>query len=79
MYSNVSQFIYDPLAEVPQGGRCKVCVGNASVGGASLVLGQPDFVTMTNPYTTQSGFRNPTMSLPTGTSWLYPTPTIIAC
>ena len=37
-----------------------MCVGTAGVGGASLVLGQPDFTTTTDPYTTQSGFRNPT-------------------
>jgi len=61
VYNNVSNFIYDPTAEVPQGGRCPVCVGTPSVGQASLVLGQPNFVTVTNPYLTQSGFRNPTM------------------
>ena len=38
-----------------------MCVGTPSVGQASLVLGQPNFATTTNPYTTQSGFRNPTM------------------
>ena len=30
------------------------------MGQAETVLGQPDFATATNPYTTQSGFRNPT-------------------
>ena len=38
-----------------------MCVGTPSVGQAGLVLGQPNFTTTTNPYTTQSGFRNPTM------------------
>jgi uncharacterized protein (TIGR03437 family) len=60
MYTNVSQFIYNPEDEVPQGGRCPVCIGTPAVGQASLVLGQPDFTTTTNPYLTQSGFRNPT-------------------
>lgn len=61
IYDNVSQFIYGPTDEIPQGGRCPVCVGTPSVGQASLVLGQPNFTTTTNPYLTQSGFRNPTM------------------
>jgi IPT/TIG domain len=60
VYNNISRYIYAPTAEIPQGSRCPVCVANADVGEASLVLGQPDFTTTTNPYTTQSGFRNPT-------------------
>jgi hypothetical protein len=60
IYNNVSNFIYNPTVEVPQGGRCPVCVGTPSVGQASLVLGQPNFATTTNPYLNQSGFRNPT-------------------
>lgn len=60
IYNNISQYIYSPLAEVPQGGRCPVCAATASVGGPNSVLGQPDFVTVTDPNTTQSGFRNPT-------------------
>ena len=60
VYTNISQYVYAPTAEVPQGSGCPVCIGNASVGQASLVLGQPDFTTATNPYTTQFGFRNPT-------------------
>jgi uncharacterized protein (TIGR03437 family) len=60
IYNNISQFIYNPTDEIPQGGRCPVCIGTPSVGQASLVLGQPDFTTTTNPYLTQSGFRNPT-------------------
>ena len=59
IYTNASQFIPEPTAEIKQGGRCNVCVSQG-VGGASTVLGQPDFITVTNPYTTQSGFRNPT-------------------
>ncbi len=61
IYNNISTFIYNPTDPVPQGGACPVCVGTPSVGQASLVLGQPNFTTTTNPYTTQSGFRNPTM------------------
>ena len=60
IYTDISRFIYDPTAEIPQGNRCNVCVGTAAVGNASVVLGQPDFQTVTNPYTTQNGFRNPT-------------------
>ena len=60
IFNTISSFIYPPTAEVPQGGRCPVCVGTPGVGQASLVLGQPDFTTTTDPYTTQSGFRNPT-------------------
>lgn len=60
IYTDISRYVYNPTDEVPQGSRCPVCIGNPNVGQASLVLGQPDFVTVTNPYTTQSGFRNPT-------------------
>jgi uncharacterized protein (TIGR03437 family) len=67
IYNNISSFIYPPLDQVPQGGRCPVCVGTPSVGQASVVLGQPDFTTVTNPYTTQSGFRNPTFVATNGT------------
>ncbi len=58
IYNDISQYVYDPTAEVPQGGRCPVCV-SPSVGQANLVLGQPNFTTLTYPNTTQSGFRNP--------------------
>ncbi len=58
--ATASQFLLNPTAEIPQGGRCNVCLGSASVGQPNLVLGQPDFVTVTDPYTTQAGFRNPT-------------------
>src|ERR1700722_1976329 len=61
IYNNISRFIYGPTDPIPQGGRCPVCVGTSSVGEASVVLGQPDFATTTNPYLPQSGFRNPTM------------------
>jgi uncharacterized protein (TIGR03437 family) len=60
IYTNISQFIYSPSSQIPQGGQCPVCVGTAGVGGASVVVGQPDFVTTTDPYTTQNGFRTPT-------------------
>jgi hypothetical protein len=76
VYNNVSNFIYPPAAEIPQGGRCPVCVGTPSVGQASLVLGQPNFATTTNPYLTQSGFRNPTYIATDGRFWSCPTPII---
>jgi len=60
IYNNISKYVYAPTAEIPQGSGCPVCIGNPSVGQASLVLGQPDFTTSTNPFTTQFGFRNPT-------------------
>jgi len=60
IYSKISQYIYNPLDEVPQGSRCPVCIANADVGGATQVLGQASFTATTNPNTTQSGFRNPT-------------------
>ena len=63
IFDNISNFIYNPTdPSMPaQGGRCPVCVGDPSVGQASVVLGQPDFSTTADPYITQSGFRNPTM------------------
>jgi hypothetical protein len=61
IFTNISRFIFNPTDQIPQGGRCPVCVGTSSVGEASVVLGQPDFATTTDPYLTQSGFRNPTM------------------
>src|ERR1700722_15300714 len=67
IYNNISSFIYPPLDQVPQGGRCPVCVGTPSVGQASVVLGQPDFTTVTSSYITQSGFRNPTFVATNGT------------
>lgn len=60
IYNNVSTYITPPTAPLVQGGRCPVCLGSPTVGPASLVLGQPDFVTTTGLYTSQSGFRNPT-------------------
>ena len=80
IFTNTSQFIYNPTDEIPQGGRCPVCVGNPSVGQASVVLGQPDFTTTTNPNTTQSGFRNPTGVASDGNILVvWPTPTITEC
>jgi len=60
IYTDISQYVYAPTAEIPQGSGCPVCIGNGSAGQPSLVLGQPDFTTATNPYTSQFGFRNPT-------------------
>lgn len=45
IYGDTSQYVYPPTAEIPQGSRCPVCVSHPDVGGATLVLGQPDFVT----------------------------------
>lgn len=58
LYNNVSTMIPSPTAEIPQGTRCAVCVGNNHNGSASLVVGQTDF-TGSNPNLTQSGFTNP--------------------
>ncbi len=67
VFTDISKYIYDPTAQVPQGGRCNVCVGSPGVGQASSVLGQPDFITTTGLYTTQSGFRSPTAVASNGT------------
>ena len=45
IYNNVSQFIYSPTADIPQGLRCPVCFGVPALPGANIVLGQPDFTT----------------------------------
>ena len=45
IYNNVSQMIPAPTADIPQGLRCPVCLGSNQNFGASVVLGQPDFVT----------------------------------
>src|SRR5579872_912142 len=59
IYNNVSNFIYPPTAEIPQGLLCPVCIG-PDQGGPNVVVGQPDFVTTTTPYITQNGFQTPT-------------------
>ena len=64
IYQNISQYILNPTTAIPQQGqRCAVCIGGDNVGGnngaASLVLGQPDFVTTTINLT-QNGLRTPT-------------------
>ena len=64
IYQNISQYILSPTTAIPQQGqRCAVCIGGDNVGGnngaASLVLGQPDFVTTTINLT-QNGLRTPT-------------------
>ena len=45
IYGDISHYVYNPTDPIPQGSRCPVCVSHADVGGATLVLGQPDFVT----------------------------------
>ena len=32
IFTNISQFIYNPTDPIPQGGRCPVCVGNSQRG-----------------------------------------------
>ena len=55
LFSNLSSQLPAPTAELPYNSKCPVCVGQASV-----VLGQPDFVTTTvNTTTTASSLRNP--------------------
>src|SRR6202162_6367643 len=66
IYDNVSQFIYSPTADIPQGLRCPVCFGVPDLpGGANVVLGQPDFLTTTANtnaagVTSATGLRTPT-------------------
>jgi uncharacterized protein (TIGR03437 family) len=60
VFTNLSQLIPSPTAPVTQGSRCPVCIGDPSVGQASLVLGQPNFTTTPSPNLSQSGFRTPT-------------------
>ena len=60
IYQNISQYVLNPTAAIPQQGqRCAVCIGGDNGGAASLVLGQPDFVT-TAINLTQNGLRTPT-------------------
>jgi len=59
IYNDISRFVLSPTAEIPQGVRCPVCVGNLETGGANVVLGQPDFVS-TDFNITQTGFQMPT-------------------
>jgi len=58
IYNNISNLVRNPTAEIPQGIRCPVCVGTPDVGGASVVLGQPDFTTF-DINLTQNGMRVP--------------------
>ncbi len=58
IYHNLSSLVPEPTAEIPQGIRCPVCLGNGGKGGASVVVGQPDFVS-SSINLTQSGFQNP--------------------
>ncbi len=64
IYNNISQFMIPPTAAIPQGTRCPLCIGTPDVGGASVVVGEPDFVT-TVPNgnladrVTQNGLRTP--------------------
>jgi uncharacterized protein (TIGR03437 family) len=64
IYTDISNYVYAPTAEIPQGSRCPVCIAHADVGNAKFELGQPNFQTTTDPtappYASQSTFRNPT-------------------
>jgi uncharacterized protein (TIGR03437 family) len=57
LFNNISSMLPAPIADVPDLLKCPVCVGQASV-----VLGQPDFVTTTDstPVITSSNLRVPT-------------------
>ena len=64
IYQNISSYVLNPTTAIPQQGqRCAVCIGGDNVGGnngaASLVLGQPDFVT-TAINVGANGLRTPT-------------------
>jgi uncharacterized protein (TIGR03437 family) len=60
IYQNISQYVLNPTAAIPQQGqRCAVCIGGDNGGAANLVLGQPDFVTA-DINLTQNGLRTPT-------------------
>jgi uncharacterized protein (TIGR03437 family) len=55
IFTNISSQLPAPTAQLPYSSKCPVCVGTASV-----VLGQPDFVTTTvNTSATQNSLRNP--------------------
>src|SRR5580704_13361193 len=55
IFTNISSQLPPPTAQLADTSKCPVCVGQASV-----VLGQPDFVTTTvNDIPTQNSLRNP--------------------
>src|SRR5271165_3070358 len=55
IFTNISSQLPAPTAQLNNNSKCPVCVGQASV-----VLGQPDFVTTTvNTIPTQNSLRNP--------------------
>jgi len=55
IFTNLSSQLPGPTAQLPYNTKCPACVGQASV-----VLGQPDFVTTTvNNSPTQNSLRNP--------------------
>jgi uncharacterized protein (TIGR03437 family) len=72
IYNDISRFMISPTAEIPQGTRCPLCIGLPEVGGANVVVGEPDFVT-TEPQgnladrVTQNGLRTPTAVASNGT------------
>ena len=55
LFGNLSSQLPAPTAQIPYNSKCPVCVGQATV-----VLGQPDFVTTTENITaSQNSLRNP--------------------
>jgi uncharacterized protein (TIGR03437 family) len=68
IYTNLSSFALPPTTPIPQGIRCPVCAGTPQTEPASVVLGQPDFVTVNIPQPpTASSFRTPTGVASNGT------------
>lgn len=59
IYNNISSFALPPTTLIPQGIRCPVCAGTPDTEPASVVVGQPDFTTITTGHTA-STFRTPT-------------------
>ncbi|MBV9084136.1 MAG: hypothetical protein JOZ62_15780, partial [Acidobacteriaceae bacterium] len=68
IFDNISSFVTDPAADIPQGVRCPVCAGtllyssngtSSPLKGADMVVGQPDFIS-SGTGQTSSSFRTPT-------------------
>jgi len=59
IFNNISNFVFPPTTDIPQGTRCPVCVGSPDIGQANVVLGQLDF-SSTAINLTQNGLRTPT-------------------
>jgi uncharacterized protein (TIGR03437 family) len=66
IYNNLSNFVLPPTTPIPQGVRCPVCAGDPQTEPAAVVVGQPDFTTITTGQTA-STFRTPTGVATNGT------------